>query len=117
MTLNGVTKQAKTNSSGNKLMIMSEECEDENGGNGLASVLLLAFLQCVLAKQHFFFFFSSCGYNIKNIFLFTKKDRSLAILIEPSPCWVCFNSPMRLSSNTPSVLLKTLKKPNSNLWI
>lgn len=36
-------------------MIMSIECEDENGGNGLASVLLLAFLQCVLAKQLFFF--------------------------------------------------------------
>lgn len=52
--LNGVTKQAETNSSGNKLMIMSEECEDDNGGNGLASVLLLAFLQCVLAKQHIF---------------------------------------------------------------
>lgn len=56
MLLNGVTKQAKTNSSGNKLMIMSEECEDDNGGNGLASVLLLAFLQYVLAKKNVFFF-------------------------------------------------------------
>lgn len=110
MLLNGVTKQAKTNSSGNKLMIMSEECEDDNGGNGLASVLLLAFLQCILAKKLLVFFFSSCGYNIKNIFVVFKKDRSLAILIEPSPCWVCFNSPTRLNSNTPSVLLKTLKK-------
>lgn len=35
-------------------MIMSEECEDDNGGNGLASVLLLPFLQCVLAKKHIF---------------------------------------------------------------
>lgn len=93
-------------------MIMSEECDDDNGGNGLASVLLLAFLQCVLAKKLFFFLFlfPSCGYNIKNIFLVFKKFRSLAILIEPSPCWVCFNSPMRLSSNTPSVLLKNALK-------
>lgn len=112
MLLSGVTKQAKSNSSGNKLMLMSEECEDDNGGNGLASVLLLAFLQCILAKKHF----SLLWLQYKNVLLLSKKDRSLAIFIEPSPCWVCFNSPMRLSSNTsnPSVLLKMLKKPNYN---
>lgn len=84
MLLNGVTKQAKTNSSGNKLRLMSEECEDNNGGNGLASVLLPAFLQCVLAKKHLYIFFSFLWLQYKKyIFLLSKKDRSLAILIEP----------------------------------
>lgn len=38
-------------------MMMSEEHEDDDGGNGLASVLLLAFLQCVLARKDIFGFF------------------------------------------------------------